>query len=60
MTVNIHFSCDNAAFEGEGAPIEMARILRELAAEIHDGLQAKIIRDINGNRIGRFELVDDK
>jgi hypothetical protein len=52
----VAFCTDNAAFEGDSAGYEIARILRELADRVEDsGLVDGVvqrIRDINGARVG--------
>lgn len=45
----------NAAFDDcPGA--EVARILREAATAIERGTRGAPLHDINGNRVGRFDL----
>lgn len=38
---------------------ECVRILRKIAHDISCGKTYGVIRDINGNRIGRFDLSDE-
>ena len=52
----LEINTDNAAFEGEYLPLELARILREVArwidtlgVEDHRGLY-----DVNGNLVGQY------
>lgn len=47
---------ENAAFEGDAAPDEVARILRELARAIQENGFAfpTGLRDVNGNRCGAW------
>lgn len=56
MTVNM----DNAAFDrGDGR--ELARILREVAdrlADVQEGSGS--VRDVNGNKVGEYEITEDK
>ena len=57
MRFTMTVDCDNAAFEADGN--ELARILHKLADSIaYNGLEeAKdSLRDINGNKVGRWEL----
>lgn len=56
--VKIKFKTDNAAFEGEGQNIEIARILRKLADKIETSNQLTYcpLMDINGNKVGEFEI----
>jgi hypothetical protein len=44
---------DNAAFE-DGRDAELARILREIADGLDEGVSAGNVRDINGNTVGDF------
>ena len=63
MNVIIDFNCDNEAFS-ESESYEVSRILKELANKIesrqnlssHDN---EIIRDINGNEIGRIFVSEE-
>jgi hypothetical protein len=59
-TLRIEIKMDNAAFEDD-APTEIARILRQYAERLerqHDRiLTFDILRDINGNRVGKAEVV---
>ena len=55
MSLQIDFETDNAAFGEDDliAALEAGRILQELASKVSpDG--SGIIRDINGNTIGRW------
>jgi hypothetical protein len=54
FTLNI--KTDNAAFEDQPA-IEIARILREAADRVEQSpiLVMGILRDINGNEVGKWE-----
>ena len=54
MTLKIEFETENAAFEHREA--ETARILREIAGRVVLGSTEGSIHDINGNRIGQYEL----
>jgi hypothetical protein len=60
MEFNVHFECDNAAFD-DAPRYEISRILKELAERIEDGGDwTGVIRDVNGNRIGEFELTGEE
>jgi hypothetical protein len=54
MDFNLKINCDNAAFEGENFGLELARILRRIAAgfsgESTERLGDKIL-DLNGNTV---------
>ena len=70
MEFKLHVNLDNAAFNDEftGEPAqgyELARILRSLADYVEnfypdtlDGFERNIL-DVNGNRVGRAETVED-
>jgi hypothetical protein len=45
----------NAAFEDLPGH-ECARILRDVAAALERGTRAAPLHDLNGNRVGRFDL----
>ncbi|USN14482.1 hypothetical protein PAPPERLAPAPP_01130 [Brevundimonas phage vB_BpoS-Papperlapapp] len=46
----------NAAFDDDAKPGELARILRDLADKIENGADMGAVRDVNGNRVGRFDV----
>lgn len=52
----LRFECDNAAFEENNLPNEVARILRRVAEQIENGHTIGSCIDYNGNRVGGFEL----
>ena len=55
--VRIEFNTDNAAFEGDAGMIEeTTRILLRLVQKIGAGLEAGSILDVNGNRIGSWDI----
>lgn len=59
--ITITINTDNAAFEGESWGLEVARILRDLAAYLPDseaevGPGAGTLRDHNGNTVGSWEV----
>lgn len=56
MTVKIKMNTKGAAFEGENKPFEMARILREIAGEMEEGVRYGHIIDSNGNTVGTWAL----
>jgi predicted transcriptional regulator len=57
----LEFTCDTAAFDDDPG-IEIARILREVATWIDQrGIaDAAIVRDINGNTVGKIQLQKGK
>ena len=55
--VRIEIDMDNAAFEDKD---ELPRILRSTANKIYDGEFPSVIRDINGNKVGQFEYMEDE
>ncbi len=63
----ISFSCENAAFDTTDDPAqeerEIARVLRDIADKVERGEEMmfyQTIRDVNGNDIGRFKLIDQE
>ena len=58
MNAKIQITMNNAAFDEPAT--ELARILRELADDVEQGQGAKNLRDINGNKVGSFEITGDK
>jgi hypothetical protein len=55
QTFGLKFSTSNSAFDGQ-TDAEIARILRQIADTFErGGLAEGIIRDLNGNTIGRYE-----
>ncbi len=62
MILTIRIQCDNDAFsDGEGGS-EIARIVRRFADEVDgqdmDGLTGDNLRDINGNKVGGWDIQD--
>ena len=53
MTVTIQFETDNAAFDAESYDYEVMKILHDLAGKDLSAGSDHIIRDTNGNSIGR-------
>jgi hypothetical protein len=53
--MEIKFTIDNAAFEGENFQPEVARILAEIAEAVKFRSQGNI-RDANGNLIGEWRV----
>jgi hypothetical protein len=53
--MKIEFKTGNAAFEGEDN-YEVVRILRDIADQVERGCSLGIIIDINGNKVGSWEL----
>ena len=48
-------STGNAAFT-DGPREEIARILRKVANDITDGKEGGVILDVNGNKVGAWDL----
>lgn len=55
MKFILEIDCDNAAFEPD-AKREIARILRRAASKIDDNDSYQHLRDINGNKVGKWEI----
>lgn len=47
---------ENAAFSGDGAQFETARLLRNTAERVEAGHESGILMDVNGNRCGMWDL----
>lgn len=68
MAFTLRIATDNAAFTDNGTGMEVARILRKLADDIdYDGTMAYEIAsgpasgnlyDLNGNRVGSWEITE--
>jgi hypothetical protein len=57
--IKIEFDTDTAAFDGPELFSAVSAILADLAASAADGLSpVRIIRDLNGNRIGQMEYIE--
>jgi len=56
----LNIKTDNAAFDGDNRDAEVVRILREIAANIEQGREAGVVRDINGNRVGTYGHMGDE
>lgn len=62
MQFKLTISMDNAAFQGSQREIEVERILEKVKENIMYGLTGDylfVIHDINGNRVGTAEVVED-
>jgi hypothetical protein len=58
VEAGLRIKMDNAAFEDD--PGELARILRDLADKVENGVtdgDQFVARDINGNKVGSLEIV---
>lgn len=59
MKLKLEINLDSDALSGDDGPLEAARLLREVADNLEgrwlklDGKDADLIRDINGNKVGR-------
>lgn len=49
-------SMDNAAFADGNAAVETARILREVATRLESGHESGLVREINGNTVGQWDI----
>lgn len=58
MRAVIEVDMDNAAFEGENAGLELARILGDLAEHLKDDVSNVVLRDVNGNRVGTCAILE--
>lgn len=53
MKFELYIATGNAAFEGDGKAVEVARILNVAALKLCSGYQGSL-SDFNGNRVGEF------
>jgi len=62
MRFSLSFNMDGAAFDGgDNSADEVVRILYNLADHIHaQGFASSRIADVNGNTIGRWDVIDDE
>lgn len=59
MKFTLTMDCDNAAFTEDGPAFEIARILHAVAERCEAGhTDAGVLRDINGNDVGRYRMDD--
>lgn len=58
MELTLTMTMDNAAFE-DFPGTEAARILREVAKKIENGYTDGRMMDINGNKVGEWEINED-
>jgi len=59
MKITIEINTDNAAFEDSSKTEETGRIVATIASKIQCGLDSGNCKDINGNTVGQWELIDD-
>ena len=59
MTFKLEFETDNASFKADRSAA-ICQVLREVAETIPvRGSEEGVIHDIDGNRIGRYEVTDE-
>ena len=58
MTFKLEFRTDSAAFNGDPTD-EISRILWQITGRVKTGGTMGVIRDINGNVIGKYEIEED-
>ena len=56
--LKIEIETGNAAFEDD-RNMELERILRQIAERLENGEDAGRVLDINGNKVGSFEMEED-
>ena len=54
MKFTVSIDCNNSAFDDGNT--ELARILRDLATRLDNGVTQAILKDINGNIVGQAEF----
>ena len=60
MRFSLIIESSNAAFEDNLGFPETARILREIAKQVENGNVAGIARDVNGNKVGTYDMEVDE
>jgi len=58
MEFTLNFNMDNAAFD-TAPEQEVKRILLVAAERVEQGVTRSLIRDVNGNNIGRWDIIGD-
>jgi hypothetical protein len=59
MKFTLEIDCDNTTFD-ESPATEVARILRETAGRVEEGVWPGNLRDSNGNTVGSFRFFRSK
>jgi hypothetical protein len=44
----------------EDTPGEVARLLRDCAGQVEDGIRQGLLRDLNGNHVGSWQFGEDE
>ena len=57
--MKITFNTDTAAFEQYGMAFQTRHIFLDILGEIECGFTSGIIKDLNGNKIGKWEVQDN-
>lgn len=57
MEFKIDICMDNAAFNDAPGKLEVVRMLHRVGEKLEAGYMDGIIRDLNGNPVGRFKIV---
>ena len=58
MMIRVEFDTESAAFEDSIVfSAEVSRILRDVAERIANGAMLGPLHDVNGNKIGYFEVI---
>lgn len=60
MRIKIEFETDNAAFADGNAHMEIARIFADISDGIDKSNTVGSIRDINGNKIGKWHYYQEE
>jgi hypothetical protein len=56
MKMNMNFEMDNDAFYER---YEFERILKDVVEKYNQGFSEHAIMDVNGNKVGRWEIIDE-
>ncbi len=58
MKLKLTIEMDNAAFADGNSGNEAARILQAAALRVADGAREFNLRDFNGNKVGKAEVIE--
>jgi hypothetical protein len=53
---DLKLNCQNSAFDDDPT-VEVARILRDIADRMEEGVERGEAYDVNGNRVGSFGMI---
>lgn len=62
MKFKLNFDCDNSAFGDDifSRNEEIKRILLEVSKNLENGYEFFPVYDVNGNKIGKYDTIEDQ